>query len=70
MDAPDWVDRVAVDLAIALSAGAFVTWLVLVVPDPAVALPELAGIPPAMWLTTGLSVAGYPLVRWVHNSVG
>lgn len=69
MDAPEWVDRTLVNLAIALSVGAGVTWIVLVLPDPRplVALPVVAGVPPAIWLTLVLFLLCYPIVRWFRS---
>jgi hypothetical protein len=69
MEAPEWVDRLAVDLVIALSTGAGVTWLVLVVPDPEplVSLPAIIGVSPAVWLTLGLFVTAFPLVRLLRR---
>jgi len=69
MDAPETVERTLLDLAIALSAGALVTWFTIVFPDPgpAVALPDLGGVPPAVWLPLVLSVACYPLVRRIRH---
>lgn len=71
IDAPEWVDRVLVDLAIALSAGAAVGWILLVLPDPEplVTLPTLLGVQPAVWLTFALFVVCYPLVRWSRREV-
>ncbi len=68
-DSPEWLDQLLLDLAIALSAGGIVTWVILVFPDPdpLVELPALIGVPPAIWLMLSLFLLSYPFVRWVRG---
>lgn len=69
VDSPEWIDQLLIDLAIALSTGAFVSWAVLVFPDPGplVDLPALLGVPPVLWLMLTLFVLSYPVVRWARD---
>jgi hypothetical protein len=69
MEAPEWVDRLSVDIAIALATAIGVTWLVLVAPDPEplVSLPRIVGASPAVWLPIGLFVIVFPVTRFLRR---
>lgn len=71
VELPEWVDRLSVDVAIALAGAIGITWLLLVVPDPEpiVALPQFGGLQPFEWLPVVLFVVGFPLVRRLRGPV-
>ena len=65
---PDWLDHLVATVALSVSLGALVSYVVFIFPDPdpLVALPSLGTVPPVLWTWVAVSLVSLPLFRWPH----
>lgn len=65
----DRAERVFENAGFTLAISVFLSWLVLVAPDPGplVALPTVAGLSPLVWFTVVLYAVCYPVVAWLRR---